>query len=70
MTATKNESSTARPSHQVSGRDYPGEWARQVELNLDREQRRLTVYGGLFAAFVLAVVVVAVIGVIGDRPPI
>jgi hypothetical protein len=70
MTATNMESSTARPSHQVSGRDYPGEWARQIECNLDKEARRITVYGGLFALFVLAVVIVAVIGVIGDRPPI
>jgi hypothetical protein len=70
MTATKSESSTARPSHQVSGRDYPGEWARKIELNLDQEQRRAYVYGGLFAIFVLAVVIVACIGVIADAPPV
>jgi hypothetical protein len=58
------------PSHQVSGRDYPGEWARDVELTLDKEQRRLTFYGWLFGVFVLAVVIVAIIGVIGDKPPI
>jgi hypothetical protein len=70
MTETNMESSTSLPSHQVSGRDYPGEWARNIEFNLDQEQRRLTFYGWLFGVFVLAVVIVAVIGVIGDKPPI
>jgi hypothetical protein len=70
MTETNVESSTSLPSHRVSGRDYPGEWARNIELDLDREQRRLVLYGGLFGVFVLAVVIVAVIGVIGDKPPI
>jgi len=70
MTGAKMESSTSLPSHQVSGRDYPGEWARDVELSLDKEQRRLTFYGWLFGVFVLAVVIVAIIGVIGDKPPI
>jgi hypothetical protein len=67
MTTTKTE---LRPEHQVTGRDYPGEWARQIEISLDQEQRRLALYGGLFGAFVLAVVIVAIIGVIGDAPPI
>lgn len=59
-----------RPRHQVSGEDYPGEWARQIELALDQEQRRVFLYGGLFGAFVLAVVVAAAIGAIIDAPPV
>jgi len=71
MTATKTESTTARASHQGSGRGYPGsEWARRIELSLDHEQRRLALYGGLFGVFVLAVVIVAAIGVVADTPPI
>jgi len=70
MTETKTESSASLPSHQVSGRDYPGEWARNIELNLDQEQRRITFYGWLFGLFVLAVVIVAIIGVVGDKPPV
>ena len=56
MATTKTERTAPRPEHQVSGRDYPGEWARQIECYLDEEQRRLRFYGGLFGAFVLGVV--------------
>jgi hypothetical protein len=69
MTADPAEISALRPSHQVSAEDYPGEWARQVELTLDEEGRRAFFYGGLFCAFVVAVVVAAAIGVIVDAPP-
>ena len=69
MTGEQVKSSALRPSHQVSGKDYPGEWARQIELGLDQEGRRALFYGGLFGAFVLAVVIAAVIGVIVDAPP-
>jgi len=57
-----------KPSHQVSGKDYPGEWARQIELSLDEEGRRALFYGGFFAIFVLVVVCAAAIGVIMDTP--
>jgi len=57
MTTTKTERSSMRPEHQVTGRDYPGEWARRIELYLDEEQRRLVLYGGLFWAFVLVLVI-------------
>lgn len=61
MATTKTERPAPRPEHQVTGRDYPGEWARQIELYLDEEQRRLVFYGGLFGAFVLCVVTAVVI---------
>jgi hypothetical protein len=34
---------TERAEHQVTGRDYPGEWARQFEPYLDeyRDRERL-----------------------------
>jgi hypothetical protein len=64
MTAIKKERSSSRPQHQVSGRDYPGEWARQIEIFLDKEPRRLVFFGGLFGGFVLAVVVALLIAVI------
>ena len=57
MTTTKTERSSPRPEHQVTGRDYPGEWARRIELYLDEEPRRLVFYGGLFGAFVLVLVI-------------
>jgi hypothetical protein len=65
----ETESPALRPSHQVSGKDYPGEWARRIELSLDQESRRALFYGGLFCAFVLAMVIAATIGVIADAPP-
>ena len=61
--------SALRSRHQVSGEDYPGEWARQFELLLDQEGRRALFYGGGFCLFVLAVVIAAAIGVILDTPP-
>lgn len=64
------ESSSTKPRHHVTGSDYPGEWARQVELALDKEQRRVFLYGGLFVAFVVAVVAAAAIGVLVDAPPV
>ena len=69
MTEERRESPALRPSHQVSGKDYPGQWARQIELHLDEEGRRALFYGGLFCAFVLAIVIAAAIGVIVDAPP-
>lgn len=63
-------SEDVKPRHQVSGEDYPGEWARQIECRLDKEQRRLFFYGGLFGVFVLAVVIAASIGVMLDAPPL
>jgi len=69
MTADSTEIGALRPSHQVSAEDYPGKWARQVELALDEEGRRVFFYGGLFCAFVVAVVIAAAIGVIVDAPP-
>ena len=63
-------SNGTKPQHQVSAREYPGEWARRIELSLDGEQRRLFFYGGLFGVFVLAVVIVAAIGVVIDAPPV
>jgi hypothetical protein len=64
MATAKTERSSQRPEHQVTGRDYPGEWARQMELYLDEEPRRLVFYGGLFGAFVLVVVISLIIGLI------
>ncbi len=61
MATTNTERPAPRPEHQVTGRDYPGEWARQIELYLDEEQRRLLFYGGLFGAFVLGVVITVTI---------
>jgi hypothetical protein len=61
MATAKTERLASRPEHQVTGRDYPGEWARQIELYLDEEQRRLLFYGGLFGAFVLCVVITVTI---------
>jgi hypothetical protein len=63
MTNAKTEGSSMRPEHQVTGRDYPGEWARRIELYLDEEQRRLMFYGGLFWAFVLLLVICLFIAV-------
>ena len=63
MTNAKTEGSSRRPRHQVTGRDYPGEWARRIELYLDEEQRRLMLYGGLFCAFVLVLVIVLFVAV-------
>lgn len=69
MTKGKKESAALRPSHQASGEGYPGEWARRIELSLDKESRRAMLYGGLFCAFVLAVVVAGAVGVIFNTPP-
>ena len=57
MTATRAEKSTTCPRHRLTGEDYPGEWARQIELYLDKDHRRAVFYGGLFGTFVLAVVI-------------
>jgi hypothetical protein len=64
MATPKTERSSQRPEHQVTGRDYPGGWARQFELYLDEEPRRLVFYGILFGAFVLVVVISLTIGVV------
>ena len=64
MTTTKTECSSTRPEHQVTGRDYPGEWARRIELWLDKEPRRLVLYGGLFWAFVLVLVICLFVAVV------
>ncbi len=64
MTARKIEHSSPRPEHQVTGRDYPTEWARQIELYLDEEPRRLMFYGGLFGAFVLVLVISLIVAVV------
>lgn len=69
MIEERSKSSALQPSHQVSGKDYPGEWARRIELGLDREGRRALLYGGFFGAFVLVVVIAAAVGVIVDAPP-
>jgi hypothetical protein len=61
MAAKKSKHASQRPEHQVTGRDYPGEWARQIELWLDEEPRRVLFYGGLFATFVLAIVIVMLV---------
>lgn len=58
------------PRHHFTGEDYPGAWARQIELALDKEERRLFLYGGVFGTFVLAMVIIALIGVFGDTPPL
>lgn len=63
MATTKKERPSSRPEHQVTGRDYPGEWARQIELYLDKEPRRALFYGGLFGAFVLVMVLSMLIGI-------
>ncbi len=52
----------AQPDHQVTGRDYPGEWARRIECHLDEGLRRPALYGGLFAAFVVLLVGTLVAG--------
>lgn len=65
----RQKGSSLIPSHQVSGEDYPGEWARRIELGLDKEGRRALFYGGAFCLFVLVVVIAAAIGVIVDSPP-
>jgi hypothetical protein len=70
MSEGRKGSSALQPSHQVSSKDYPGEWARQIELGLDQEGRRALFYGGLFCAFVVAMVIAAVVGVVVDAPPI
>jgi len=54
----------------VSGRDYPGDWAREIELALDKDHRRLLFFGGLFGGFVLIVVIVLLIGIVIDGPPV
>lgn len=63
MATAKRERSSQRPEHQVTGRHYPGEWAREVELYLDEGPRRLVFYGGLVVAFVLVVVIFLIFGV-------
>lgn len=62
MSSTKADD-FSRPRHQVTGEDYPGEWARKIEVYLDEEQRRLMLFAGVFGAFVLCVVVVLLIRV-------
>lgn len=52
---------STRPEHQATGRHYPGEWARQYELYLDKEPRRIVLYAALFGAFVVGVVISAVV---------
>lgn len=69
MTSAKLDRSSSRPSHQVSGRDYPGEWARRIELFLDKDHHRLVFFGGLFGGFVLLLVVALLVGVIIDGSP-
>jgi hypothetical protein len=64
-----HKGSALKSRHQVSGEDYPGEWARQFELFLDQDGRRALFYGGFFVVFVLAMVCAAAIGVILDMPP-
>jgi hypothetical protein len=64
MAATEAEWPSSRPEHQVTGRDYPGEWARKIELYLDEEQRRFKLFAGVFGAFVLCIVVVLLIAVL------
>jgi hypothetical protein len=64
MATTKRERSSPQPENQVTGRDYPGEWARKIELYLDKEPRRIVLYGGLFGVFVLAVMISLIIGLI------
>lgn len=54
-----------RPEHHVTGRDYPGEWARRIELFLDEEPRRLLLYGGSFVLFVLGIVIALIAGLAG-----
>jgi hypothetical protein len=61
MATTKIERPPERPRHQVTGDDYPAEWARQIELYLDQEPRRLVFFGGLFGAFVLIVLATAIV---------
>jgi hypothetical protein len=56
MARDQTERPAAPPDHQVTGRDYPGEWARRIECHLDEGLRRPAFYGGLFGAFVLALV--------------
>ncbi len=63
MTDTNTEHSSRVPEHQVTGRDYPGEWAHKIELYMDEEQRRLLFYGGIFWAFVLLLVICLFIAV-------
>ena len=65
----KADEISSEPSHHVSARDYPGEWARQIELFLDRDHHRLVFFGGLFGGFVLLVVIALLVGVIIDGPP-
>ena len=69
MTKQIHWAASQEASHEGSARDYPGEWARQIELFLDRDHRRLLFFGGLFGAFVLAVVIALLIGVVLDAPP-
>jgi len=64
MTNAKTAGYSQQPRHQVTGQDYPGEWARRIELYLDDEQRRLLFYGGIFWAFVLLLVICLVIAVV------
>jgi hypothetical protein len=52
---------SSEPLHHVSARDYPGEWARQIELYLDRDHHRLVFFGGLFGGFVVVALLVGVI---------
>jgi hypothetical protein len=64
MATSKRERFSSQPEHHVAGRDYPGEWARQIELSLDKEPRRLVFYGGLFGVFVFAMVISLIIKVV------
>ncbi|MGH6736572.1 MAG: hypothetical protein ACRECX_10910 [Methyloceanibacter sp.] len=63
MIATETEYSSTCARHELTAEDYPGEWARRIELYLDKEPRRAVFYGGLFGAFVLIVVIVMLIDV-------
>jgi hypothetical protein len=67
---TKAKSPATTPRHRFTDEDYPATWAHQIELALDKEERRLFLYGGVFGTFVLAMVVIALIGVFADTPPL
>jgi len=53
---------STRPEHQATGRHYPGEWARQFELYLDKVPRRIVLFAALFGAFVIGMVIFAIVG--------
>ena len=57
------------PSHD-GAQSTPKAWHERFEQYLDTDHRRAAFYGGIFTAFVLAIIVAAAVFAIVNRPPV